>query len=41
LILVPALYRILEDFRAAFGIKDEEQRVSRQVRDDEVVEGAV
>jgi multidrug efflux pump subunit AcrB len=36
LILVPALYRILEDIRSLFGIKDEEVRPSRQVRADEV-----
>ena len=31
LILVPALYRILEDLKAFFGSTTEEVRVSRQV----------
>jgi multidrug efflux pump subunit AcrB len=31
LILVPCLYRILEDLKAAFGMAEEETRVSRQV----------
>jgi multidrug efflux pump subunit AcrB len=32
LILIPVLYRILEDIRGFFGITDEEVRVSRQVQ---------
>jgi multidrug efflux pump subunit AcrB len=32
LILVPVLYRILEDLRGLFGIEDEEVRISRQVQ---------
>jgi Cu/Ag efflux pump CusA len=32
LILIPVLYRILEDIRGLFGITDEEIRVSRQVQ---------
>ena len=31
LILVPVLYRILEDLKALFGMAEEEARVSRQV----------
>ena len=31
LILVPVLYRILEDFKALFGVAEEDVRVSRQV----------
>jgi multidrug efflux pump subunit AcrB len=39
LILVPTLYRILEDFKRLFGFSDEEVRVSRQVRDELVEDG--
>jgi multidrug efflux pump subunit AcrB len=38
LILVPALYRILEDLRAGFGLRDEATRVSRQLPAAEVAE---
>jgi multidrug efflux pump subunit AcrB len=38
LILVPALYRILEDLRRVFGIADPDLRVSRQIRDSWVAE---
>ena len=31
LILIPTLYRILEDFKALFGVEEEDVRVSRQV----------
>jgi len=36
LVLVPALYRILEDLRVIFGLKDEQRRVSRQVPSEEI-----
>jgi multidrug efflux pump subunit AcrB len=36
LILIPTLYRILEDLKALFGIDDEEVRVSRQVVTEEL-----
>ncbi len=38
LILVPTLYRILEDIRSWLGIADPEVRVSRQIKDDWVAE---
>jgi multidrug efflux pump subunit AcrB len=34
LILIPTLYRILEDLKALFGVGDEEVRVSRQVKEE-------
>jgi multidrug efflux pump subunit AcrB len=40
LILIPTLYRILEDFKQLFGVADDEVRVSRQVPDEWVEEGA-
>jgi len=40
LILIPTLYRILEDLKALFGIDEEEVRVSRQVKGEPVEEGA-
>ena len=36
LILIPTLYRILEDLKALFGADEEEIRVSRQVVAEEV-----
>ncbi|MEX1312269.1 MAG: efflux RND transporter permease subunit [Candidatus Sulfomarinibacteraceae bacterium] len=39
LILIPTLYRILEDVKAAFGFTEEDARVSRQVREEPVEEG--
>ena len=40
LILVPTLYRILEDLKALFGVEEDEVRVSRQVKEELVEEGA-
>ncbi|MDX2437860.1 MAG: efflux RND transporter permease subunit, partial [Acidobacteriota bacterium] len=40
LILIPTLYRILEDLKALFGSTDEEVRVSRQVKEELAEEGA-
>ena len=40
LILIPTLYRILEDLKALFGVGEEEFRVSRQVKEELVVEEA-
>jgi multidrug efflux pump subunit AcrB len=40
LILIPVLYRILEDLKAFFGAGDEDLRVSRQVKEEWVEEGA-
>jgi multidrug efflux pump subunit AcrB len=39
LILIPTLYRILEDLKALFGSTDEEVRVSRQVKEELAEEG--
>jgi multidrug efflux pump subunit AcrB len=39
LILIPVLYRILEDLKWVFGATDEEVRVSRQVKEELVEEG--
>ena len=39
LILIPTLYRILEDLKALFGAEEEDVRVSRQVKDELVEEG--
>ncbi len=39
LILIPVLYRILEDIKTLFGADDEEVRVSRQVKEELVEEG--
>jgi len=40
LILIPTLYRILEDLKALFGVVDEEEvRVSRQVKEELAEEG--
>jgi multidrug efflux pump subunit AcrB len=39
LILIPTLYRILEDFKQLFGFADDEVRVSRQVPDEWAEEG--
>jgi Cu/Ag efflux pump CusA len=36
LVLVPALYLILEDLKMWFGVGDEMGRVSRQLRSEEV-----
>ena len=38
LILIPTLYRILEDLKALFGADEEEVRVSRQVKEEFVTE---
>ncbi len=38
LILIPTLYRILEDLKALFGVEEEEIRVSRQVKEELVTE---
>jgi hypothetical protein len=35
LILVPTLYRVLEDVKSWFGVGAEEARVSRQLRSEE------
>jgi len=40
LILIPTLYRILEDIKALFGADKEEVRVSRQVKEELAEEGA-
>ena len=40
LILIPTLYRILEDLKALFGADEEEVRVSRQVKEELVGEEA-
>ena len=39
LILIPTLYRILEDLKALFGVDEEEVRVSRQVKEELAEEG--
>jgi Cu/Ag efflux pump CusA len=40
LILVPSLYRILEDVRGFFGLEEPSVRVSRQVPDSSAEAGA-
>ena len=39
LILIPTLYRILEDLKTLFGADEEEFRVSRQVKEELVEDG--